>query len=210
MNPSRFLKSEKGAVLVVSMLILVVLTIIGVAATNTSVIETLIANSHKKKQAVFYAAEAGIEHAKASMVQQLEANSNTNNVGEGTVIEWDFLFSDDYEDVTDPEFEGQKYLIEETAFGNHTYTVTFYDPDFDAASGSTDSDGVIWVRSEGVGPSGGKAIVEVSYLGQFAVTGGGKTISDYSAQDKAGAGKESSGKDTEAIDSFGDQLNRQI
>ncbi len=215
MNPEKIFKSEEGAVLVVSLLMLVVLTIIGIAATNTSIMETQISNSHKKKQAAFYAAEAGVEHAKIVLSNSLGANPAPPNAGVGTVAPWEFVFNGDYDDVADdspfknPQAGREVFLFQNVTFGDHTYTVTLGDNKDDSDA----ENGTLWVRSTGIGPRGARAAVEVSYLGQFTDVEGGETISDYSAQDKFGAGKGSSGNDTEAIgagDFLSNQLDQQI
>jgi hypothetical protein len=66
---SSITKNEQGSVIVLVMMILVILTIIGIAATNTSNIEELIASNEKLYKAVFYAAEGGTEIA-AEMLEQ--------------------------------------------------------------------------------------------------------------------------------------------
>lgn len=57
------LDNERGMALVIAMVILCILTIIGVAAINTSTIETLISGAEKERQEAFYAADGGIEYA---------------------------------------------------------------------------------------------------------------------------------------------------
>jgi len=52
-------RGNEGAVLVVALLIMAVLSIIGVSATMTSSIETKISGNHKFGKLAFYTAEAG-------------------------------------------------------------------------------------------------------------------------------------------------------
>ena len=54
----RYGKKEEGSIMVVALLILVLLTIIGLAATNTSKIELNISGNEKLHKMAFYAAEA--------------------------------------------------------------------------------------------------------------------------------------------------------
>ena len=70
--------SEEGSVLIITMLLLVVLTIIGVAATNTSFIEILTADAAKRKQAAFYTAQAGMQHALKILHSRFEDGKATN------------------------------------------------------------------------------------------------------------------------------------
>ena len=51
--------NEKGSTLLISVLILLLLTVIGIAATNTSTIEILISGNDKVHKMVFYTAESG-------------------------------------------------------------------------------------------------------------------------------------------------------
>jgi Tfp pilus assembly protein PilX len=52
--------NEKGSTLLISILILLLLTVIGIAATNTSTIEILISGNDKFAKKAFYAADGGI------------------------------------------------------------------------------------------------------------------------------------------------------
>ena len=54
------LRDEKGIALVVAMLLLLVLTLIGMSAVNTSTFDILISGRQRASQEAFYAAEAGI------------------------------------------------------------------------------------------------------------------------------------------------------
>lgn len=55
------LANEKGFVLVASLLILLILVIIGIAATNTTLFELQIAGNERAHKKTFYAAEGGAE-----------------------------------------------------------------------------------------------------------------------------------------------------
>jgi type IV pilus assembly protein PilX len=56
--------NEKGSVIVAAIMILALLTIIGIAATNMSTTEQHLAVNTLLYERAFYAAEAGFEHAK--------------------------------------------------------------------------------------------------------------------------------------------------
>lgn len=64
---SNQLNNEKGTVLVVALLILVILTIIGISATTTTNIETQIAGNEKFQKIAFYAAEAARDYVPRSL-----------------------------------------------------------------------------------------------------------------------------------------------
>jgi Tfp pilus assembly protein PilX len=53
------LKNEKGSVIIMAMMILVLLTIIGIAATNTSIYESQIIGNEHRYQIDFYVADSG-------------------------------------------------------------------------------------------------------------------------------------------------------
>ena len=55
--------NQKGFVLIVSMMMLLVLMVIGIAATNTTNIELQISGNDKASKMAFYAAESGLDFA---------------------------------------------------------------------------------------------------------------------------------------------------
>jgi hypothetical protein len=55
------LKSQKGVALIIALIILLVLTLIGISAINTTTYETSISGNERAGSDAFYAAEAGIE-----------------------------------------------------------------------------------------------------------------------------------------------------
>lgn len=56
-----FHSNEKGSTLIISVLILLLLTVIGIAATNTSTIEILISGNDKWHKMAFHQADGGTE-----------------------------------------------------------------------------------------------------------------------------------------------------
>ena len=60
MEPS-VLKNEKGVVLVIALIMLVVLTFLGVASINSSVFEARISGNDRVGSAAFYATEGGVK-----------------------------------------------------------------------------------------------------------------------------------------------------
>jgi Tfp pilus assembly protein PilX len=55
------LKNEKGVVLVIALIMLVVLTFLGVASINSSIFEARISGNDRVGSAAFYAAEGGVK-----------------------------------------------------------------------------------------------------------------------------------------------------
>jgi hypothetical protein len=197
--------TEEGSALVVTMLLLVVLTIIGVAATNTSVLEILTSNSNKKKQAAFYAAESGIQHGKKLLGQMIDDHNADPDANAGKKVDsWAFLFdgSSTLTDVSDPVYPGEKYLLQDEALGDHTYTVTVFD-------NQSVADGIIFLRSVASGPDGGFAGVEISIAGQYSPEESKKPVHTYTAQQNFGPDKANKGVDLEGIDS-GDLAQTQL
>ena len=72
-------KNEQGSVLVLAMVMLVVLTIIGIAATRTSTTELRIAGNERFYKEAFYRADSGISNvlASAPSINGLIAGPNT-------------------------------------------------------------------------------------------------------------------------------------
>jgi hypothetical protein len=189
-------RSEEGSALVITMLLLVVLTIIGVAATNTSVLEILTSNANKRKQAAFYAAESGIQHGRRILSQLIDDQNADPDANAGKELEnWAFLFDDTstLSDVASPNYPGEKYLLNNETFGDHTYTVTVFENE-------STTDGIIFIRSIAQGPGGGFAGVEVSFSGQYSLEEDKKPVHTYTAQQNFGPDKANKGVDLEDID----------
>lgn len=77
MKVQSLLKNEDGSVMVLALIILVLLTLMGLSATNTSTIEVQIANNERIYKDNFYKAEAGIMTA-AQTLENLDANTLNN------------------------------------------------------------------------------------------------------------------------------------
>ena len=73
-----FLNNEKGSVLLIAVVFLLLLTVIGIFATTTSTIEIQISGNDKIQKMVFYAADSGI-----SYVAVHDELYGTSNVTEG-------------------------------------------------------------------------------------------------------------------------------
>lgn len=65
----RNLRDNNGSILVVAMLVLLILTLIGIAATNTSNIEMRITGNETAYKSSFYDTDAGVSWAVASLDQ---------------------------------------------------------------------------------------------------------------------------------------------
>jgi len=76
MAEKKHLRSEKGAALIISLLLLLVLTVLALSLINTSTFEIGISGNEKTNLEAFYAAEAGIQMA-LSQLPSMEAIPRT-------------------------------------------------------------------------------------------------------------------------------------
>ncbi|MFP4306282.1 MAG: PilX N-terminal domain-containing pilus assembly protein [Desulfococcaceae bacterium] len=193
---------EDGFVLVVAMLVMIVLTVIGIAATQTSIFEIMLSNAEKKKQAAFYAAEAGLEHGRVLVEPLIPANidydpTDQEDLGsppslsfllDGTISGWNAAGEGD-------RFENGVVIVQDETIGDgYTYNVRILnnraDPDADE-----DTDGFVILASVATKPNGGASRVEIglkAFVSDF-------TEQDYTGQDHAGPTKSSSNTDSDTV-----------
>ncbi len=197
------LNNEQGFALLSSMIFLVILTVIGIAITNTSNIETMISAAEKNKQKSFFAAEAGIEHGKTLLMNKLASNFQTTSV-----TNWNFALSDTEPGVESTDSIGNSDGINESftwitdkAIGTaSTYSVMVRDNDDDTDI-FNDSDNIIILTSRATMTDGTFAGIEVSISGVLS----GGSASGYTGQAGAGAGKSHRSDDAESITDFTQQ-----
>lgn len=202
--------SERGAALITALIILTLLTLIGIAATNTSTLETMISSSERSRTEALYAAEAGIEHARRNL-KSLFVDNNALKItlkltGASTADpDWDFVLNGSLVDAaTDSTYEGGALWIADGDLGSaYLYNVTAWNND-DGGSATDDIDGVIMVRADAQVPNGGIASIEISLYGNNSE---GSALTGYGAQEGAGAGKNYNSNDTGAITNFSTQIN---
>jgi len=77
MKEKIMLKNEDGSIVIISLVVLLLLTMLGIWANNTATIELQIAGSEKAQQIVFYAADAGVEAGRAAL-SRLKADDKGN------------------------------------------------------------------------------------------------------------------------------------
>lgn len=196
---------EEGSVLIIALIMLVMLTLLGVSATTTSNIEMRIADNERNYQRAFYVADAGIEHARSLLTSKLVEN-NTANLATGSPLEWDFALdgSEGIGAATGTDYGSGAILLNNISFGplsGYTYTVTVWNngdppPNGDGGGATDDADSVIMVQSDASGPNNAQVSIQVSLIGSAS----GEAITGYSAQAGAGAGKNYSSDDLNAID----------
>jgi hypothetical protein len=205
--------NENGSVIVAALMTLVLLTIIGISAINSSTTEQHLATNTLLYERAFYASEAGFEHAKGVLRVPYNAQ-NQGNLALGNPGSWSFVLDgsgvipgmaaatdSDGDDVGD--FEGGVQLLQSDLAGI-SYTVTVWNND-DRASGGTptsDTDGRMMIRTVAAGPRGATCAIE-SLIEGTTDSGG---ITGYKAQAGGGSGKTYSNNDLVAITDFTQQM----
>ena len=195
--------NEKGSVIVAALMILVALTIIGIAATNMSSTESSISTNSLLYERSFYAAEAGLEQSKESLKLQF-VKFNDLIIRAGGTGDWDFALNgslDGKASAADNDSDGKgSYTdgfvtwISNADLDGENYTVTIWNND-DGGSEVDDTDGLIFVRTDASGPRGERCSIEVLLLG----TAVGGSVSGYIAQEGTGSGKTFTSDDAEAM-----------
>ena len=195
-NDFPYSSSEKGSVLVLTVMVLVLMSIVGFTTIRRSTIESEISGNHLLYHLYFYAAEAGIERAIETLEEEF-IHANTGSVANGMIANWDFAFAGGdqaigtEDDVFDMDQDGIGSSIESaiwfdnTQIGSIVYQVNLWNND-DTIVGGTyqkDRDGMIWVRCDATGPKGGGVGIQVLLRGK----GGGPMFADYTAQPGSGA-----------------------
>ena len=203
------LQNQRGAVLITALIILALLTIIGIAATNTSTLETMISATEKTHVEAFHAAEAGVEHLRRNF-KNIFVEENKDKFAAGTDPDWDFALAGP--DDTDPETyaasgtsyeQAGRWIFEGDLNGNYLYNVYVWNNQ-DGGNALDDKDGVIYMRADAQVPNGGSASIEILLHGDAS---GGSSISGYGAQEGGGAGKNYSSRDVDVVDAnFSSQI----
>lgn len=196
---------ERGSALIISIFILILLTVIGIATINTSMTEILISAAEKDRERCFYVAEAGEEHAKG-MLTGLFVQRNSARIASGGTPDWDFALDGTEAGVnatTGLNHDGSTTWISNgDGGGGYTYDVRIWN-NADGGSAIDDTDGLIYVRSISSGPNGGSASIEIILRGWVSADG---SVTGYAAQAGAGAAKAYVGDDLNAINNFSQQL----
>ncbi len=83
------LKNEDGIALIVALMLLVLLTLLGMAATTTSVLEIQIADNDRDYKVNFYKAETAAYEAARAMALVVETGKPGSDLdGDSTVVPW--------------------------------------------------------------------------------------------------------------------------
>jgi type IV pilus assembly protein PilX len=214
------MNNEGGFTMILALILLMLLTVIGIAAINTSTTETMITSADEEKRTAFHAAESAIQQASAQLNQvfreQFQPGYNANN--DPTKLKWSFALKD-----PDPTYfvgsalspasflwkdrfaSGVKLtgIPDDTLLGNgYTYSVRIWNnadsPDPTAADPpyENDTDGLLVLGVIAKGPHKLPVAVEVTLNGGL---NGTTPVGTYTAQAGGGAGKNYNASDVGAI-----------
>ena len=196
--------NERGAVLFAALLILVVLTIIGVAATNTSTMERQTSYNFMVHERAFYAAEAGMEHVKEALRNSLRQPARMALLATSGKADWTFVLSGPPAAAGTTYAGGLKWITDQP-LDRFKYTITIWDNNDGDSNPAADADGLIWVRSEAIGPNNARCSIE-TLLDANAIT---DPITGYNAQEGSGSGKTYTSTDAHAVD-LGSGFSQQV
>jgi hypothetical protein len=199
------INNEQGSVLVMAIMVLALLTIVAFTATRTSNIEVQISGNELLHQKYFFTAEAGIARA----IKQLEqpfVNANAPLVRTGSQATWNFALDGIVDTDGDGQGryeEGKEWIDDEVLDGMH-YKVTLWNNDDSTELDEffIDRDALIWLRADSWGPRGGGSSVQILLQGDTT----GESVTGYTAQAGAGAGKNYNANDLHEITDFRRQL----
>ena len=85
--PSR-LAGEEGSVIILSLIMLVLLTLVGTSATNTSTLEVQVAGNERVYKQTFYQTDATVMQAFQWLEDQVDATTNNTKIN-GSDLKWD-------------------------------------------------------------------------------------------------------------------------
>ena len=202
-----YLSNDRGSVIVAAMMILALLTIIGIAATNMSNTELKISTNSLLYERAFYTAEAGLERSKESLRARF-VDQNKAQIASGGEGDWSFALNGSLagygEAVNDPVFGLPAVLwIASNNLNGVTFSVRIWDNDDGDSDQKSDADGLIYIRADAVGSvRGGRCSIEE--LVEGSSTGG--PSSGYTAQEGGGSGKAYTSNDANKISLFDKQL----
>lgn len=99
--------NDKGAILVIGLLTVVLLSLIGVSATTTSRVEVQISGNDKASKEAFYAAEVGLTTGETTMETlpgriEFDEGTTVGHYGQGTEPAWNALKWDATDSVVVP------------------------------------------------------------------------------------------------------------
>lgn len=187
----RTLSDQRGFAIFGAVLVLALVTIIGIAAISTSTSERRTATNFMLYERVFYSAEAGLEHVKEAFKNTLRTPANIAVMAVTGRPDWSFALNG----ATDTTYAGGVRFISNQSIDTNTYTITVWDNDDGDGNPAHDSDGMIFIRSDAVGPQNSSCSIETL----VTATATSDPIHGYNAQEGGGSGKNYTSNDANGI-----------
>jgi type IV pilus assembly protein PilX len=175
MSFSKTIQNEKGAVLITGLMLILLLTLFGLGAMQSTTLQERMAGNMQQRDLAFQAAEAGLRDAESYIggVAILPAFNNTGGlytpITDGTTPRWDLV---DWDAATpnyftyqagdlgaSPPYPLPKYIVEYVA------SVEDEDDDSEAYGASGTKSDMLRITSRGVSPNGRSVVrLQTTYL----------------------------------------------
>ncbi len=185
------LTDQRGFAIFGAVLVLALVTIIGIAAISTSTSERRTATNFMLYERVFYSAEAGLEHVKEAFKNTLRTPANIAVMAIMGRPDWSFALNG----ATATSYAGGVTWISGQTIDVNTYTITVWDNDDGDGDPAQDADGLIFIRSDAVGPQNSSCSIETL----VTATATSDPIHGYNAQEGGGSGKNYTSNDAVGI-----------
>lgn len=197
--------NENGFTLILSLILMMLLTIIAVAAINTSTTETMITSADEDKRTAFYAADAEVNQVTARLNQDIRNRwQAVCMVVPGTRPNWNFALNGDFFPVASPQptVPSPRWIdqysagvpVETGSLANgYTFDARVWNnrdaqPASATASSAAqnDTDGLIVLGVIATSPRNSRVAIETVLNGNL---NGTSIVGTYTAQAGGGAGK---------------------
>ncbi len=147
--------NQKGLVLPIALVFLVVLGAMGAAAVVMTRGDLKISGNYKNSETAFYVAEAGIENGREALRAKNAVSGNKFSYSDELAdAAGDNLILEGYASGTDDE------TISAGSLGNGSYTVYLTNDSVDGSQNQTDSNKTVVLTSVATGPLGSQATIE--------------------------------------------------
>ena len=172
-NIASTLHNEKGSTLVIGLLTLVLLSLIGIAATSTGRVEVQISGNDKAAKEAFYASELALttgETTIEALLSRIALNEDTapERYGQGTAPAWNALAWDSTDSAAVPQASippglhelavPPRYIIEQRRFRRDSLT---------QGIGVPTGVYLFNVTAQGTGGSNAKVVLQTIYAKRF-------------------------------------------
>jgi type IV pilus assembly protein PilX len=207
--------NEGGFTMILALILLMLLTIIGVAAINTSSTETMIATADEEKRTAFYAADSAVAQVTALLYQGIRDRWQAPCImSPGTRPNWNFALDGDFFPVASPQpttpsppwfsqYSAGVPIATGTLSNGYSFDARAWNnTDIQPASATpttaaqSDTDGLLVLGVIARSPRDARVAIEVVLNGGL---NGIAIVNPYSGQAGGGAGKNYNAADGSAI-----------